>query len=114
MVPNIKEPSTNGSHMGNSVVDIHSHEKEKSIFFSSSPSNIAPNLYAKKNIGGIVIGLLNKEKTTARGKLTLNVIANAADNNVCMGNGINAQNIPIAAPPAEERRCICQRLGSCR
>ncbi len=51
----------------------------------------------------MVIGLVDNENTMAIGKFILNNIANAAELSVCIGKGIKAQNIPIAAPPADER-----------
>ena len=49
-----------------------------------------------------------------RGKFILKSIASAAALNVWIGIGMNAQNTPIAAPPADERLCICHIFGSCK
>lgn len=111
-VPVNKQPTRNGFQRSRNSVNSQLKVSSNSNGPRFDPVKNVPTLYAKKNNGGMVIGLVTQTNAIEIGKLHLKIIAKPAAINIWKGIGKNAQNNPIAHAPATERRRICHKFWS--
>ena len=107
--PITKQPSRNGSHTVPSSSSSHRSDGSNRMSAGATPSIHAPTLYAVKNIGATVIGLLIHAIATETGRLQRTTIETPAARTIWKGTGTHAMNRPFDTPHATELRFRCQR-----